>query len=92
MINDIKNYKDKFENETLTYFKNSKDPFFNLLAVLYNEPSSLNMSDMIFPYFQFSKKESPLYIAEFYLKEWNTLAENKINFTIIIPKYKYNFI
>ena len=92
VINDMKNYKDKFENESLKNFENAKDSFFNLIAVLYKEPSLLNMFDMIFPYSQFSNKESPLYLAGFYLKAWNTLAENKINFTIITPKYKYNFI
>ncbi len=50
------------------------------------------MFDIIFPYSQFSEKNSPLYLAGFYIKAWNTLAQNKINFKIITPKYKYDFI
>jgi hypothetical protein len=50
------------------------------------------MFDLIFPYSQFSEKESPLYLAGFYIKAWNTLAQNKVNFTILTPKYKYDFV
>jgi len=77
VINNMKNYKDKFENETLENFENAKNSFFNLIAILYKEPSLLNMFDVIFPYSQFSNKESPLYLAGFYLKAWNTLDKNK---------------
>ena len=50
------------------------------------------MFDIIFPYSQFSEKNSPLYLAGFYIKAWNKLAQNKINFTVITPKYKYDFV
>jgi hypothetical protein len=50
------------------------------------------MFDIIFPYSQFSEKNSPLYLAGFYIKAWNTLDKNKVNFTIITPKFKYDFV
>jgi hypothetical protein len=92
VINDMKNYKDKNEDETKERFQKAKESFLNLITVLYNEPSLLKMFDIIFPYSQFSEKNSPLYLAGYYIKTWNTLAQNKINFKIITPKYKYDFI
>ena len=92
VINDMKNYKDKNEDETKERFQKAKESFLNLITVLFNEPSLLKMFEIIFPYSQFSEKNSPLYLAGFYIKAWNTLAQNKINFKIITPKYKYDFI
>ena len=67
VINDMKNYKDKSEDETKERFQKAKESFLNLITVLYNEPSLLKMFDIIFPYSQFSEKNSPLYLAGFYI-------------------------
>ena len=91
VIKHMKNYKDGAENQTNDYFQQAKESFFNLIEVLYNERSLLKIIDLIFPYSQFKCKNSPLYLAGFYIKAWNTLSENEINFTIITPKSNYPF-